>query len=398
MTTSSLTSADITAFRQQGFLGPFRAFAPEDMSEIRKTLTEKVLPVPSAYSPYPTHCRHLDSETVYRVCSAPNIQAKVRSLFGSNLILWSSAIFDKAPTQGHRVDVYPWHQDLYNWNLEPMLSMTAWVAITAATAKNGCVEVIPGSHRKIIPPVRNTNPNNSSRFNGMSADSAEFDASAAVPLELEPGEFVLFNERTVHGSHPNRSRNRRIGIGVRITIPLVKTDDAFPCIPLCGQDEMGFNAYQEPPQGEPSDRWEQTLQLGDAFEFDRPAPGLGWHLPERDGKQHFAWTAQEDCWLDLLPATGGKRKLRCEALHMIRAECWQKLEIQVNEKRLRLRQCQDGRLFVAEGIVPAVEAGKRLRVTLRVKHPTRPCDLNPESSDNRLLGLGISRIILIDGE
>ncbi|MEM8638280.1 MAG: glycosyltransferase [Cyanobacteria bacterium P01_G01_bin.54] len=124
MMTGPLTPTEITAFQRQGFLGPFRAFDAEDIPKIRRSLTEKVLSVPSAYSPYPTHCRHLDSETVYQVYSAPSIQEKVRSLFGNNLILWSSAIFDKAPAKGRRVDVYPWHQDLYNWNLEPILNMT----------------------------------------------------------------------------------------------------------------------------------------------------------------------------------------------------------------------------------------------------------------------------------
>ena len=48
------------------------------------------------------------------------------------------------------------------------------------------------------------------------------DAKDAVNLEMQPGEFVLFNERTLHHSEPNRSDRRRIGLAVRVIIPIVK--------------------------------------------------------------------------------------------------------------------------------------------------------------------------------
>jgi non-heme Fe2+,alpha-ketoglutarate-dependent halogenase len=49
----------------------------------------------------------------------------------------------------------------------------------------------------------------------------EFEPAAAdiVPMELQPGEFVIFSERVVHGSGPNLSSDRRMGFNFRVITP-----------------------------------------------------------------------------------------------------------------------------------------------------------------------------------
>ena len=41
-------------------------------------------------------------------------------------------------------------------------------------------------------------------------------------FELEPGEFVLFSDNTLHGSGPNRTANPRIALSPRVTVPFVR--------------------------------------------------------------------------------------------------------------------------------------------------------------------------------
>ena len=67
--------------------------------------------------------------------------------------------------------------------------------------------------------------------------------------------FFLFNEKLLHHSEPNRSNRRRMGMAVRVTIPIVKIDhDRPPLHPghatvlLRGEDYMKFNRLVDPPK------------------------------------------------------------------------------------------------------------------------------------------------------
>ena len=62
------------------------------------------------------------------------------------------------------------------------------------------------------------------QFNRM-GDPYYLDLSEIGTLEMEPGQFILFNERTLHQSDPNHSNRRRIGLAVRVIIPIVKVLD-----------------------------------------------------------------------------------------------------------------------------------------------------------------------------
>ncbi|MAE20206.1 hypothetical protein CMK12_14970 [Candidatus Poribacteria bacterium] len=54
--------------------------------------------------------------------------------------------------------------------------------------------MIPGSHRRVIPHIESTRE---VEFNRM-GNPDYLDLSAIVSLEMEPGQFILFNERTLH--------------------------------------------------------------------------------------------------------------------------------------------------------------------------------------------------------
>src|SRR4051812_43799085 len=115
----ALSPDEMERFRQQGFLGPLTAFTPEEMARFRPTL-EKVLRTPSPYTSYFTQMRHLDSRTVWNLCSAPAIVDRMASLFGPDLILWYSNLFNKPPASPEQPGEYPWHQDRWFYQLEPM--------------------------------------------------------------------------------------------------------------------------------------------------------------------------------------------------------------------------------------------------------------------------------------
>ena len=394
----SLSPEEMETFRKQGFLGPFNAFEARDMERFQKIMYDRVLPTPTPYCPFGLRVRHLDSRTVFDLCSAPAIIGRMASLFGPDLILWNSNLFDKPPAGPGKQEEYPWHQDHYNWNMEPVLNISAWLAITPATLENGCVEFIPQSHRKIIPSALDTDPRMSLRFGGVASDLAYVDETKKVPMVMEAGQFFLFNERVLHHSNPNRTNMHRLGLAIRVTVPIAKVSEPFPCILLSGEDRMGFNQYVAPPTDEPDAEWVASLPPGHEYVFDRPIPGMGWHVREVDGQQRFAWTGLEpEAWIDFRPVGPGDHVLRLEAIHMLSEKSVGAVRLLVNGQPVSLSRGQSDGAVVLEALVPDSVLrvrGDRVRVLLQGPKGLRPCDLNPASTDKRLLGLGVRLISL----
>jgi hypothetical protein len=392
----SLTPSEVEQFRKQGFLGPFAAFAPEEMEDIRKVIYERVLPTPTPYDTY-GRARYTDSETIWRLCSAPAIVDRMASIYGPDLLLWACSFFHKPPARGVE---YPWHQDVTHWFLEPSISLSAWIALTPATVENGCVEVIPGSHKRLLPTVKTADSRYDSRFDGQAADPAAVDERNKVPLVMKPGEFFLFNERTVHRSGSNQSREVRFGISARVTLPMVKSYHPWPCVMLRGKDSLGFNTYVEPPKGEPDiARWPGGLPDARKFTFDRAVPGLGWHLCEMAKDTPFCWTGPEkDSWIALRVAEGGDRRFRCRIISALEPDTMKNLRIRVNsfELPLQVRPWRPGGAEV-EAYVPAhalEERGDIAQVSFHVNRTRRPCDVYRSNPDVRQLGVAIHEIEL----
>ena len=82
-----LTAEQIELFHQQDYLNPFTAFQPEEMTKYREIICNQILESPSPYSPHRTHRRHLDSRTIWNLCSAKQIVDKLESLYGSDLVI-----------------------------------------------------------------------------------------------------------------------------------------------------------------------------------------------------------------------------------------------------------------------------------------------------------------------
>ena len=164
----------------------------------------------------PTLHRHLDARIVHDLCADPAIVERAAGLLGPDLLVWHSRFFDKPPGSGP----IPWHQDMAFWPIEPDVCVTAWIAIDRADKGNGCVEVIPGSHRRQVPHVASTG---TGRF-GQKAAPDYVDENAKVTIELEPGQFFLFDRWLLHGSPANESNRRRLGLSVRIVPAYVRVD------------------------------------------------------------------------------------------------------------------------------------------------------------------------------
>ncbi len=102
----------------------------------------------------------------------------------------------------------PWHQDshYFTFNQQPQIGL--WLAISEATLENGCLAVVPGSHKQpILPHGPDKRPG--ANYGYLEIDETEFAASTAQPVFMEPGDLLVFHSFLVHRSFDNKSTARR---------------------------------------------------------------------------------------------------------------------------------------------------------------------------------------------
>jgi ectoine hydroxylase-related dioxygenase (phytanoyl-CoA dioxygenase family) len=153
---------------------------------------------------------HLEFPFLAEITTDRRIVDVVEALIGSDISLWSTVLFAKEPDSSAYVS---WHQDATYMGVAGDNHVTAWLALTPSTTGNGCVSVIPGTHRNGMLPHRDTFADDNILTRGQNVDS--IDESAAVPLELAPGQMSLHHPWLVHGSLPNGSNSRRVGFALQ---------------------------------------------------------------------------------------------------------------------------------------------------------------------------------------
>ena len=146
----------------------------------------------------------------------------VEAVLGPDILLLASNFFCKYPAEERGERFVAWHQDVTYWGLEPPRAITAWIAIDDADVENGCMSVIPGSHRLgILEHAKSARAGNLLSINQEVPDGL-VDEARAVSMPLRAGQMSLHDGMLLHGSHPNRSTRRRCGLAVRFTTPDVR--------------------------------------------------------------------------------------------------------------------------------------------------------------------------------
>lgn len=169
----------------------------------------------------------------------------VQQVIGPDILAWNTSWFVKFPGDAAFVS---WHQDGAYWGLSPMDVVTAWVALGPVTPQNGCMRVLPGSHRQPHLPQRDTFAENNVLSRGQEITVA-VDEAQAVDLALQPGQLSLHHLWIVHGSNPNRSDIPRIGIAIRYVAPCVRQEGVERPLAMLvrGSDSHGHFTLAERP-------------------------------------------------------------------------------------------------------------------------------------------------------
>ncbi|QNE18819.1 phytanoyl-CoA dioxygenase family protein [Kribbella qitaiheensis] len=128
------------------------------------------------------------------------LDAVMTAILGSSPYAVQTMIYFKPP--GSRGQAM--HQDNFYLKAEPGTCVAAWMALDQVDQANGCLEVVPGSHR--WPILCTEKADTKVSFTDVTVPLP--DAAAAVPIEMEPGDVLFFHGALVHGSAPNVTSDR----------------------------------------------------------------------------------------------------------------------------------------------------------------------------------------------
>lgn len=138
---------------------------------------------------------------IFRHAANPAILDIVEGLLGTpDIKLFSDQTLMKPAHHGSPVS---WHQDSAYWtSVTPPALVSCWVALDDVTRDNGCLMMVPGSHKRgLVDHERET-----------FLHARGFDPDQAVPVVIPAGSCSFHHSLTIHGSGPNRTPYRRRGL------------------------------------------------------------------------------------------------------------------------------------------------------------------------------------------
>ena len=231
-----LSTAQVESFHQNGFLSPLPAFTGDETIELRQRVetiealagagkeraARAGLPVTHAWA--------------WDLVHDPRIVDPISDVLGDDVLLWSMDWFIKEPGPSF----VSYHQDATYWGLEPHHVATAWVALSDAGPRTGPMRFIPGSHKGPLYEQDDTFEDNNLLSRGQRVKT-DVDESQGVLAPLAAGEMSLHHVRVIHGSDPNRTNDRRIGMVLRYCATDVRQTkvEGDRAILVAGEDRYG---------------------------------------------------------------------------------------------------------------------------------------------------------------
>ena len=223
------TNDEVERFQRDGFLIVPRLAASvmvDRMRDVtREGLTRAISPVEYEadlhYPGAPANSQVEGGRTIRRLKQAhgrdpvftewltqPNLLSRLRQLLGPQLVCplaHHNCIMTKEPQFSSDTG---WHQDIRYWSFTRPDLINVWLALGPERPENGCLRVIPGTHRQ--------------QYDRNRFDDALFlreDLPENQPLlqraefcALEPGDTLFFHARTFHAATRNRSELTKFSV------------------------------------------------------------------------------------------------------------------------------------------------------------------------------------------
>lgn len=245
----SLTQHQINTYKTEGFISGIRIADESEAARYRQLFDELEAREGREKCQIGLIDRHFDQQFIYELATHPKIVDCIEALIGPNVMLLATHFFCK---YGREEKFVAWHQDVTYWGLEPPFALTAWYAIDDSDCENGCMRVIPGTHRDGIREHGKSQTKGNLLSINQEVPVAEGEEQRAVDLVLKAGEISIHDGALIHGSLPNRSTRRRCGLTIRYTTPNVRQAEENslrrPWKPILLRGEDKFKHFGEQPR------------------------------------------------------------------------------------------------------------------------------------------------------
>ncbi|HEY5978215.1 MAG TPA: phytanoyl-CoA dioxygenase family protein [Microlunatus sp.] len=183
------------------------------------------------------HYPHKLSAAAERALHTPKIVDALVSVIGPNVKAMQSMLFIK--TEGKPGQA--WHQDEFFIPTRDRSLTAVWIALDDATIENGCLWVLPGSHRRgVLYPARDQDD---PRFD-CTTESYDFPYADgdAVPVEIPAGTALIFNGYLLHRSLENSGRH---GYRRALANHYMSAESLLPWSPPGPTEHMGIADFRD---------------------------------------------------------------------------------------------------------------------------------------------------------
>jgi len=201
------------AYARDGFAVARGLFSPEEVTEVRETFDQLnelraseprgdgiTDPNDPLYQwPRIVH-PHRFNDVARHYMIHPGVFDCLHAIIGEEPVATQSMYYFKAP--GSRGQAL--HQDNLYLLVEPGTCIGAWTAIDRADRENGCMLVVPGTHRGNLLCQEKTDTSVSFTPGATRVPPGH----KVVEVPMEPGDTLFFHGALIHGSGPNRTKDR----------------------------------------------------------------------------------------------------------------------------------------------------------------------------------------------
>ena len=154
---------------------------------------------------------HLYFEWANKIIKNEKILSIIKDILGNNIYCWNSLIFYKPPKSKKFVSM---HQDQNYWGIIHDKALTVSLALTESKIENGCLQLLPFSHKKEFK-HEDFETKNNMLARGQSVNLNQENQNNLKNIELELGECCIFHGNIVHGSGTNESLKPRMLYAMR---------------------------------------------------------------------------------------------------------------------------------------------------------------------------------------
>ena len=149
---AKLSKFEIESYKARGYVVPNHKIPVQMLERLRQALEKTIKSNPDVRpeqlaSIHTSKAEPSDTKghsTFLEVALDTGLVDLVSGVLGPNIIMWGAQLFCKPGKDGMEV---PMHQDGQYWPIRPLATCTMWLALDTADRNNGCLEVIPGSHK-----------------------------------------------------------------------------------------------------------------------------------------------------------------------------------------------------------------------------------------------------------